>query len=307
MLRFGLCCLFRKAPIKFRRTTAKYLGTQSRRQQKAHLSKLCLHNANALMDALQFCVQNGIGGFRVNSQILPLKTHPEHQYEIEDLPDYQQILARFRKCGTFARQHDLRITFHPDQFILLSSPDSIVTQRSVADLKYQAEVAAWIQTDVLNIHAGGAYGNKRRTLLRLAHQIEKQPECVRSRLTLENDDRIFTPGDLLPLCKDTGVPLVYDVHHHRCLADGMSIERTTEKALKTWNREPLFHISSPLGGWQAKNARRHHDYINIKDFPKNWLGLNLTVEVEAKAKELAVLKLKKDIEKQQRLTRAFKK
>jgi UV DNA damage endonuclease len=301
MLRFGLCCLFQKAPIKFRRTTAKYLGTQSRRRQMAYLSEICLHNARALMDALQFCVQNSIGGFRVNSQILPLKTHPSHQYKIKDLPDYQQILATFRECGVFGRENDLRITFHPDQFILLSSPDSQVTRRSVADLKYQAEVASWIQADVLNIHAGGAYGNKGRTLGRLARRIEKLPERVRSRLTLENDDRIFTPADLLPFCKDNEIPFVYDVHHHRCLADGLSIEHTTEKTLKTWKREPLFHISSPLGGWKAKNVRRHHDYINVEDFPKSWLKLNITVEVEAKAKELAILKLKKDIEKQQGL------
>lgn len=301
MLRFGLCCLFQKEPIKFRRTTARYLSTQSRRRQMTYLSEICLHNARALMSALQFCVQNGIGGFRVNSQILPLKTHPSHQYKIEDLPDYQQILTTFRECGAFGRENDLRITFHPDQFILLSSPDAQITRRSVADLKYQAEVASWIQADVLNIHAGGAYGNKGRTLHRLARRIEKLPGPVRSRLTFENDDRIFTPADLLPLCKDNGVPFVYDVHHHRCLADGMSIERTTEKALQTWNREPLFHISSPLGGWKASHARRHNDYINIKDFPKSWLNLNITVEVEAKAKELAVLKLKKDIANQQRL------
>ncbi len=307
MLRLGLCCLFREAPIKFRRTTARYLATQSRRQQKTYLSEICLHNANALMHALQFCEQNGIGGFRVNSQILPLKTHPAYHYEIKDLPDYPAILKQFRKCGAFGRKHGLRITFHPDQFILLSSPDPGVTRRSVADLIYQAEVATWIQADVLNIHAGGAYGNKGRTLLRLTRQIERLPACVRSRLTLENDDRIFSPADLLPLCKDTGVPLVYDVHHHRCLPDGMRIEDTTEKALDTWNREPLFHISSPLGGWKTNNARRHHDYINIKDFPKNWLDLSATVEVEAKAKELAVLKLKKDIDKQRRRKRAKKK
>ncbi len=307
MLRLGLCCIFREAPIKFRRTTARYLGTQSRRRQMAYLSEICLHNANALMEALQFCIQNGIGSFRINSQILPLKTHPQQQYELEDLPDYQQILTTFRACGRFGRRHDLRLTFHPDQFILLSSPDPEVTRRSVADLKYQAQVASWIRADVLNIHAGGAYGDKGRTLLRLARQIERLPASVRSRLTLENDDRIFSPADLLPLCQDIGVPLVYDVHHHRCLPDNMSIEQTTDAALKTWNREPLFHISSPRGGWKANNARRHHDYINIKDFPTNWLGLKITVEVEAKAKELAVLKLKKDIEKQNRRNCSIKK
>lgn len=309
MMRLGLCCLFRQAPIKFRRTTAKYLATQSRRQQKAYLSEICLHNANALMRALQFCEQNGIGGFRVNSQILPLKTHPAHQYKIQDLPDYQQILTQFRKCGAFGCKHGLRITFHPDQFILLSSPDPGVTRRSVADLRYQAEVASWIQADVLNIHAGGAYGDKGKTLRRLAHRIERLPGAVRRRLTLENDDRIFTPADLLPFCKQTGIPFVYDVHHHRCLPDDMNIESTTEKALQTWNREPLFHISSPLSGWKTNNPRPHHDYINIRDVPKKWLDLNInmTVEVEAKAKELAVLKLKKDIRNRQRRAGALKK
>jgi UV DNA damage endonuclease len=306
MLRLGLCCLFRKAPIKFRRTTAKYLATQSQQQQRRYLSEICLHNANALMDALQFCEQNGIGGFRVNSQILPLKTHPAHHYEIEALPDYQAILKQFRKCGSFGRKHGLRISFHPDPFILLSSPDAGVTRRSVADLIYQAEVASWIQADVLNIHAGGAYGDKHRALSRLARRIEKLPSSVRSRLTLENDDRIFTPADLLPFCNQTGVPFVYDVHHHRCLPDGMRIEDATEKALTTWNREPLFHISSPLGGWKTKNVRRHHDYINIKDFPGPWLDLNITVEVEAKAKELAVLKLKSDIANRHRRKRVRK-
>ncbi|MBW2518544.1 MAG: UV DNA damage repair endonuclease UvsE [Deltaproteobacteria bacterium] len=306
MLRLGLCCLFREAPIKFKRTTARYLATQSRRRQLTYLSAICLHNANALMRALQFCEQKGIGGFRVNSQILPLKTHPTQHYDIEDLPDNQAILKQFRKCGAFGRKHNLRISFHPDQFILLSSPDSGVTRRSVADLTYQAEVASWIRADVLNIHAGGAYGDKRRALSRLARRIEKLPERVRTRLTLENDDRIFTPADLLPFCKNTGVPFVYDVHHHRCQPDGMRVEDTTAKALDTWNREPLFHISSPLDGWKTKNARRHHDYINIKDFPKLWLDLNITVEVEAKAKELAVMKLRKDIESQHRRKRAQK-
>ena len=190
---------------------------------------------------------------------------------------------------------------------MLSSPDSGVTRRSIADLSYQAEVATWIQADVLNIHAGGAYGDKHRALFRLARRIEKLPERVRARLTLENDDRIYTPADLLPFCKETGVPFVYDVHHHRCLPDGMRIEDTTEKALRTWNREPLFHISSPLGGWKTNNARQHHDYVDIKDFPVNWMDLSATVEVEAKAKELAVLKLRKDIDRRYRRMRARKK
>ena len=80
--------------------------------------------------------------------------------------------------------------------------------------------------------------------------------------------------------------------------DGLTVETATQKALLTWNREPLFHISSPINGWNGKSdVRKHHDYIDIKDFPRNWLSLDLTVEVEAKAKELAVLKLIKNLHK----------
>ena len=165
----------------------------------------------------------------------------------------------------------------------------------MADLIYQAEVAEWVNADVINIHGGGAYGDKSTSMQRLRKRIEQLPEAVRSRLTLENDDRVYTPKDLLPVCRDMGIPLVYDVHHHRCLPDGSSIEATTELALGTWNREPLFHLSSPKNGWISGNPGHHHDYINSDDFPSCWKHLDITVEVEAKAKELAVLKLMQDL------------
>jgi UV DNA damage endonuclease len=95
MLRLGLCCLFREVDIQFRRTTAKYLRAQPRKRRLQYLSEICLHNGQALLASLQFCLQKGIGDFRINSQILPLKTHPEFKYEIEELPDYKRIGAIF--------------------------------------------------------------------------------------------------------------------------------------------------------------------------------------------------------------------
>jgi UV DNA damage endonuclease len=295
MIRFGLCCIFRKEPIKFRRTTAKYLLSLSRNQQLKYLAEICLHNAQALHKALRYCRDHDIKDFRINSQILPLKTHPDMGYSMENLPFHDQIIQTFKDCGRFCKKHDIRTTFHPDQFILLSSPSNEVVQRSIADLIYQAEVAQWVNTDVINIHGGGAYGNKSASLNRFRKRIEQLPEAVRFRLTLENDDRIYTPEDLLPVCRDAGIPLVYDVHHHRCLPDGSRVETITELAIGTWNREPLFHLSSPKDGWESGNPRNHHDYIDVDDFPSCWMNLDITVEVEAKAKELAVLKLKKDL------------
>ena len=297
MIRWGLCCIFREAPIKFRRTTAKYLARLLPDERLHHLSTICLHNARSLLEALQFCQENGIYDFRINSQILPLKTHPQIGYTIEALPQSTEIVKAFKKCKTYCRQHNLRTSFHPDQFILLSSPNPEVTRRSISDLRYQAEVAEWVGADVINIHAGGAYGNKEEALKRLVKRIRGLPQNVRQRLTLENDDRLYTPRDLLPVCEKLKIPFVYDLHHHRCLPDGWNVEDTTHRALRTWNREPLFHISSPLKPWRDGNPRNHHDYINPKDFPELWLNLDITVEVEAKAKELAVLKLIKDIQK----------
>lgn len=295
MLRFGLCCIFRKEPIKFRRTTAKYLQAFHRNQQLKYLAEICLHNAHTLHKALRYCLDHDIKDFRINSQILPLKTHPDMGYSMEELPFNGQIIQTFKDCGRFCRKHDIRTTFHPDQFILLSSPSSEVVQRSIADLIYQNEVAGWVNADVINIHGGGAYGDKSESLRRLRKRIEQLPETVRSRLTLENDDRVYTPKDLLSVCRDLAIPLVYDVHHHRCLPDGGSIEATTELAIGTWSREPLFHLSSPRDGWDSGKPGSHNDYIDADDFPGCWTNLDITVEVEAKAKELAVLKLKEDL------------
>ena len=291
MLRLGLCCIFRSEPIAFRRATAKHLLTKPRKEQLRLLADICRHNALALEQALRYCKDHGIGAFRINSQILPLKTHPDVGYALQDLPEGEEIVKIFRRCGTLSRRHDLRTTFHPDQFIVLNSPDPQVVARSVADLVYHAEVANWVHADVINLHGGGVYGDKPSALARLSEAIVGLPAGVRRRLTLENDDRSFTPSDLLPVCRATGTPLVYDVHHHRCLPDGLSVAQATAAALDTWRREPLFHLSTPLNGWKTGDSRPHHDFIDPVDFPREWHGLDITVEVEAKAKEEAVLKL----------------
>ena len=290
MIRLGLCCKFEEEPIKFHTTTATALLKLKKNEALQKISGLCLRNAWALQAALRYCARNNIGSFRVNSQILPLKTHPGVGYDIKKLPDGDEIIKVFKGCNDLRIAHQLRLTFHPDQFILLSSPDEGVTLRSIADLDYQAEVSAWIGADVINIHGGGAYGDKKSALERVKRNLGRLSKPVRQRLTLENDDKTYTPADLLPLCQQEGVPLVYDAHHHRCNPDGLSVEGATKKALATWDREPLFHLSSPKEGWDGPDTNRHHDYIDIKDFPKCWRGLTITIEVEAKAKELAVKK-----------------
>jgi UV DNA damage endonuclease len=218
---------------------------------------------------------------------------PQAGYRIEELPEAKDIVMRFQRCGAFAKEKNIRTGFHPDQFVVLNSPDRGVVGRAVADLEYQAEVAEWTNAETINIHGGSAYGDKRAALKTLRRNLNRLSSRSRSRLTLENDDKTFTPADLLPVCRAEGIPMVYDAHHHRCCPDGLSVEAATAAAANTWGkREPLFHISSPMEGWRGPRPGRHHDYIDPKDFPAGWLKLRLTVEVEAKAKELAVRKLR---------------
>jgi UV DNA damage endonuclease len=295
MIRLGLCCIFRDEPIKFRTTTATANQKLARSEGRSKLSELCLSNADALLAALQFCHEHGIGCFRINSQILPLKTHPQCGYEVAELPDADEIVRRFTDCGLFANQHGIRTCFHPDQFVVLNSPKPEVVESSIRELECQSEVAEWVGADVVNIHGGGAYGDKSSALAEFARNLKRLSRRTRKLLTVENDDKTYTPADLLPLCQRNGIPLVYDVHHHRCHQDALTVEDATEQALATWDREPLFHISSPLEGWEGPKPQRHHDFIDIKDFPECWRDLNVTVEVESKAKELAVLKLKRQL------------
>lgn len=291
-MRLGLCCQFAEQPIKFRTTTVLACAKLPRRTQLQKLSDLCLQNAIALEQAIRWCAEHQIGAFRVLSQIWPLKTHPTCGYALEDLPAAAEIVDLLKVCRSTAVKFDVRLSFHPDQYVVLNSPRAEVVASSLGELEYQAEVAELLGADVINIHGGGAYGDKPTALARLRQNLPRLTVRARERLTLENDDKVFTPADLLPICVAERIPLCYDVHHHRCLPDAMSIDEATAAATATWNgREPLFHVSSPLHGWGQPKPQLHHDFIDPADIPADWLNMPITVDIEAKAKELAIQRL----------------
>ena len=297
MIRWGLCCQFLDSPITFRTATHGYAGGLDSETRRAYLAEIAAHNADALAGAIERCHELGIGAFRVNSQVLPLATHPVTGYHLEQLDPFGAIAGAFEWAGALARAYDVRLSLHPDQFVVLNSEREQVVRSAVQELELQAMIAEMIGADVIVLHAGGAAGGTEAALERLERGLPLLSARVRDRLALENDDRSFTPRSLLPLCERSGVPLVYDVHHHRCLPDGISIEEATELSLGTWHgREPYAHLSSPKGGWQGPNTRAHADYIDPADFPDVWRGRTMTIDVEAKAKERAVLALKEALQ-----------
>ncbi len=303
MIRLALCCLFTKEPIKFRTTTVRYLSTLEKKSidHLEYIDELICANLSALSKAITFCGKNRIGSFRINSDFFPIYTHPEYGYDLKDLPSYQQILLECSDLKDKAVNFGVRLTFHPDQFVVLNSLRRDVVENSIKELSYHGVLSELVGADVINIHGGGGYGNKAEAILRFKTHFKYLPTSVQQRLTVENDDRVFTPEELIPLCHQLNIPFVYDVHHHRCLKDQLSIKEATQMALATWNeREPLFHISSPKCGWEGPPAkiRQHHDFIDINDFPEEWKAISqqITIDIEAKAKECAVLDIYKKME-----------
>ncbi|HEY8377162.1 MAG TPA: UV DNA damage repair endonuclease UvsE [Nannocystis sp.] len=303
MLRLGLCCTFLDAPIKFRTTTVRHASTLAPARRTRFLNELALHNAAALHAAIAWCADHRIGAFRVQSGLLPLYTHPEVGWTLAGR-EGRGVAEKLEAARAAAQKAAVRLSFHPDQFVVPGSPNPDVVRASLRELEYMAEVADLIGAEQLTIHGGGGKDNKSAALARLARGLDRLSPRARALVVLENDDRLYTVEDLLPLCTAAAIPLVYDVHHHRCNPDRLGIEAATDLAAATWGpREPWAHISSPAVPWSTPGDHRPHaDYIDPADLPPAWIGRRMTVDVEAKAKEAAVLRLMPRI---RRLEREF--
>jgi UV DNA damage endonuclease len=295
MLRLGLCCTFsNNDEIRFRTTTVRYASTLPARDRTKFLHDLAEHNICTLRQAMRWCAAHRIFAFRVLSGLLPLYTHPSVGWRLSASKRGAVLSQQLAAAGAEARALGVRLSFHPDQFVVLGSMTENIVRASLAELEYQAECAELLGAEQLTLHGGGAVGGKDEALSRWLRGFERLSPRARALIALENDDRVYTVADLLPVCRQAGVPLVYDVHHHRCNADGLSVEEATFAACETWRgREPWMHISSPAAGWSGGDARPHADFIRPSDVPRTWLALTATIDVEAKQKEQAVLRLQR--------------
>jgi UV DNA damage endonuclease len=141
--------------------------------------------------------------------------------------------------------------------------------------------------NVINIHCNGVYGDKESAMDRFCRNFERLPESVQTRLTVENDDKasMYSVKDLMYIHQRTGIPIVFDYHHHKFCTGDLSEKDALEMAMSTWSDgiKPLVHYSESAPG---KIPQAHSDYIFEKI---NTYGHDLDIEVEAKMKELAVI------------------
>jgi UV DNA damage endonuclease len=171
------------------------------------------------------------------------------------MPQFHDMVAEsdaeLAAFGKKARDLDIRLSFHPSQYVLLNSPDPELTKKSIWDLSSQAEMLDRMGLGpeaVLVTHVGGVYGDTQASRARWVEGYNKCPEHVRRRLVLENDDIRFSAADVLWVQEQCGVRCVFDYQHFWCLnPEGLDLRPTLERFVQTWQdgARPKIHFSSP--------------------------------------------------------------
>jgi len=258
-----------------------------------YASELTLKNVKDLNSIISWNVLNGYDFYRMSSGLAPWKT----EYDWEDLKDIDEIKRWFHSAGTMAKTHGVRLTSHPGPYNVLVSPKEEVVANCIKDLTIHGDefdMMGLSRTpyNKINIHLGGAYGDKEASMKRFVKNFPRLPESVRSRLTLENDDKasMYSVKDLYyGIYKEIGIPIVFDYHHHQFCTGGMSEQEALEMALSTWGDiKPVTHYSESRRDEQEDETIRvqaHSDYVYDKI---EMYGNDFDIMVEAKAKELAV-------------------
>ena len=276
-------------------------------QSSPHLSR----SLELLGPAFESLDRRDLRVFRLSSSIVPYGTHP-------DLPqlDYRRQIdacaGELAALGARARAFGLRLSTHPGQYTVLSSPDEALRRKSSSDLEQDAlllDALGQGPEAVVVVHVGGHYGDRASALDRWSHAYEALSQRARARVVVEHDERAFDVTDVLELHRRVGVRVVFDWHHHRCnpapsLADPVE---ALAAAYATWpdGVRPKAHLSSSRTELRVvgrgASARPVAPLLDQHaDFATPWDATAvlraapgpLDLMVEAKAKDLAVLWLR---------------
>ena len=262
------------------------------------------NNLNCLKKILKFNIENNFLFFRITSDLVPFASHSVNNF------DWQYYFKKqFQEIGFLIKKNNIRISMHPDQFIVINSKDPNVVKRSIAELYYHAEVLDLMKLDKkakIQLHIGGAYGEKKESLNRFVDNYNKTDEKIKDRLVIENDDKIYSFKDCLFLNEQINVPLLFDVFHHKVLNNEKSLKECLEKQSKTWNTKdgiPLVDYSSQKPGFRPGS---HAESIDLKDFVRflnESKPYDFDIMLEIKDKESSALKALKYIEKDKRFVK----
>jgi UV DNA damage endonuclease len=251
---------------------------------------------------LKYNVQNNLLFFRISSGLIPFASHP-----ICKLNWRRVFRSEFEEIGDFVKSHNIRVSMHPDQFVVLNSPNTKTVENSVNELRYHCDILDAMcldETAKIQIHVGGLYKNKQEAIdrfVRTFNNISKFVDSsIKKRLVIENDHRLYSLMDCLSINQETGVPIVFDVFHHELTNNDEPLRIALQKAMSTWIMSydglPIVDYSSQnkVNGRENKGRRgRHADAIDLKlfnRFLKVTQDLDFDIMLEIKDKEKSALK-----------------
>ena len=265
------------------------------------LKHIARENIKNTLRILKYNKAKGIFVYRMSSKIFPLATYPGIEYT-----NYiDELRPELMELGEFIKTNDMRVSSHPDHFVLLNSISKKVYEDSVKDLKYHLGMFEAMGLDrnyKFVLHVGGMYKNKQDSILRFYEGFNNLEDILKERIILENDDKSYNAIDVLEICNKLKIPMVLDVHHHECNKSDIEMKDLLNQAFDTWKSQdlvPKIHYSSPK---DEKSFRSHADYIQTENF-YNFLTIakevnrDFDVMLEAKQKDNALLELRKNLSK----------
>lgn len=263
------------------------------------LERIAAENLHNTLRLLRHNRAHHIRLYRFSSRLIPLLGHEL----LEGWNPFPALADDFAAIGEYVREHDMRVGFHPEHFTVLSTPRKDVLEKSFTDLDRHVlmlELMGLDERAKCNIHIGGSYKDKQKTMERFLHQFAELPGRIRARLTLENDDKTFNAAETLSACERLGVPMVLDIHHHAVNNEGEWAAELWPRIRDTWSHAaipPKIHASSPRND---KDPRGHADYLHMPDLLDFMLAVRentpeLDVMIEAKMKDSALFQLMNDL------------
>jgi len=296
--RLGYACLNmylreQKPPVFTSRTlrlaTLKTKGLE-------YVKELATQNIKDLLTVLKWNKQNDIYFMRISSEMFPFASHLEHGYSL----DFADSLLK--EVGKYANENNMRLTAHPGQYDVLSSPSEKIIENTFSDLNVHCDILDRMgmgKDSVMIIHGGGTYNDKKNALKRLKENIIRLPEKTRNRLVLENCEMSYCLEDLLPISEEIGVPIVIDMHHNAIYPSSQPVEFYFDRVYKVWNDrgiKPKVHVSNSVPGiLETDNKtmrRKHSDYIQFLHAPLYLIKFPLDIMLECKKKERALIQFR---------------
>lgn len=288
-MKIGFACLTVGVEGAGMRTCRKASATEE------NLKEIIQHNLQATETIIRYSIERGLKMYRMSSDLIPFGSDL-----ITNNLDWQELFKdQFQVIGQLIKEHNIRTSMHPGQYTVLNSPDENVVSRAIDDLEYHNKIMESMGLDRTHkfiIHIGGVYGDKKAAKARFVECYAKLSAAVKSRLIIENDDRLYTIKDVLEISELTGAPVVYDNLHNAC---NLSNEHRSdsywiELAKQTWRKEDgpakVHYSQQRLNGRQG--AHTATIYLSpFMTYYKEVAPLEVDIMLEVKDKNLSAVKV----------------